>query len=127
MRAADVKSLLVRTSDGATVKLQRNLDRWIAPSHGGRDVPGNAVEGLLDAVTGLRATSIQLLDVYPADQEVATVRLIGFDQRPRDTVRIVRSADGTWGMDNGDDVLRIYPPALAIPLSAADFGLPTSP
>jgi hypothetical protein len=64
------------------------------------------------------------LQGYPRELEVATITLRGFDQRPRDTVRIVEDpANGEWALENGDDVLRVFPASFKPALRAADFGL----
>jgi hypothetical protein len=48
----------------------------------------------------------------------------GFDARPLDTVRVARDPEtGRWALDNGDDVLRMFPAETPIPMTPADFGL----
>ena len=61
---------------------------------------------------------------YPRDSQVATITMYGFDARPLDTVRVARDPEtGAWALDNGDDVLRIFPAETTIPLTPDDFGL----
>ena len=47
---------------------------------------------------------------YPHEQEVATVVFAGYDLSPIDSVRIAKTADGEWILENGDNVLRLYAP-----------------
>jgi hypothetical protein len=119
--AANVKTLVVRGPEGE-VKLERDLERWMAPDHG-VEVNGDIVERLLEVLTERRADRIDVA-TFPRDLQVATITMNGFDARPLDTVRVARDPDtGAWALDNGDDVLRIIPFETQIPLTPADFGL----
>lgn len=122
VQPADVKSVRITRPDGELV-LERDLDRWVAPAYGRTEVPYETVENLLRIVAELPAPTVELKP-YPHELEAASVTLLGFDSRPRDTVRIAREPDdGRWALENGDNVLRIFPPGMDVPLSARDFGL----
>jgi hypothetical protein len=119
--AANVKSIVVRGPDGE-VRLERDLERWVAPEDG-VDVNVEIVERLLELLTQRRSDRIDVM-TYPRDHQVATITMYGFDARPLDTVRVARDPDsGAWALDNGDDVLRIFPAETTIPLTPDDFGL----
>jgi hypothetical protein len=119
--AANVKSLVVRGPEGE-VRLERDLERWVAPEHG-VEVNGEIVDTLLEQLTARRADRIDVLS-YPRDLQVATITMNGFDARPLDTVRVARDPEtGAWALDNGDGVLRIFPGETPMPLTPADFGL----
>jgi hypothetical protein len=120
--AADVKSLVIRTGD-AELRLERRLERWVAPDHGDAEVQTTLALELLHQLTDLRAADVQLR-TFPRDLQVATVTLHGYDGRPMDTVRIARDPqDDRWAMDDGDDVLRVYPSGLGLRLTAEEYGL----
>jgi hypothetical protein len=129
---ADVKSIVIRSADGE-VRLERELEKWRgvtgAASAAGDDSPSpreiNAAHAnqLLEQLTSLRATSVEFAP-YPRELEVATITLHGFEGRALDTVRIVQEKEtGRWGMENGDNVIRIYPAGLNLRLKPPDFGL----
>jgi hypothetical protein len=119
--AANVKTVVVRGPAGE-LRLQRDLERWRAPELG-VEVPGRVAEALLEQVTVRRAARIEV-GQFPSELQVATVTMIGFDGLPLDTVRIARDAEtGGWGLDNGDNVMRIFGAETQIPLTPADFGL----
>ena len=100
----------------------RDLDQWRAPAFA-VNVPAESVNELLQQLTTLRATEVIIKD-YPYELEVATVTMRGFDNKPIDTVRIAREADtGRWALENGDNVLRIFPESLHLLLTPSDFGL----
>lgn len=124
---SDVKRVVIETPD-ETVVLERSLDVWRAPEHGDREVSSTTVEQLLEALTTLRATEVELKDAYPAELERARVTLHGFDSRPMDTIRLLRETGetGRWGMENGDRVIRIHPDFLVLPLAGVDYGLPAA-
>ena len=124
---ADVKRVVIELPED-TIILERVLDEWSAPSHADQAVPAETVEQLLDALTTLRATEVELKSVYPEDLERARVTFHGFDAMPMDTVRLLRETGdaGRWGMENGDRVIRIHPEFLVLPLSREDYGLSAS-
>jgi hypothetical protein len=125
---SDVKRLVIELPE-ETIVLERSLDVWRAPEHGDREVSTTTVEQLLEALTTLRATEVELKETYPSELERARVTLHGFDGRPMDTVRLLRETgdSGRWGMENGDRVIRIHPDFLVLPLSAIDYGLSDTP
>ncbi len=124
---ADVKQVVIETPE-ATIILERTLDEWTSPSHEDRTVPSETVEQLLDSLTTLRATEVELKSTYPDELERARVTFYGFDAMPIDTVRLLRETGdvGRWGMENGDRVIRIHPEFLVLSLSPVDYGLPVS-
>ena len=101
-------------------------DHWISPDNDGREVPTQLVEELLNALTTLRATELEVRDVYPVELERARVTLLGFDGSPIDTVRLLREEvdSGRWGMENGDRVIRIHPEFVELHLLPGEYGLP---
>lgn len=124
LRAADVKSIEIEGADG-TFRLERSLDRWIAPGFGSQDVPAERVEELLQSLTTLRATEVELRDAYPSELERARITMLGYDGAPLDTVRLLREQpdSGRWAMENGDNVLRVHPEFLVLHLLPGDYGL----
>lgn len=118
---ADVKSIVVRTNE-AELKLQRDLEQWHAMTEArAREVNAAHVQELLDQLTQLRASGVEFIE-YPRELEVAIITLHGFDGRAIDTVRVLHDEQtGRWGMENGDNVLRVYPAGLKLRLTAADF------
>jgi hypothetical protein len=119
--AANVKSIVVRGPDGE-VRLGRDLERWVVPDDG-VEVKREIVKRLLEVLTERRSDRIDVM-TYPRDHQVATITMHGFDARPLDTVRVARDPEtGAWALDNGDDVLRIFPAETTIPLTPDDFGL----
>ncbi|MHC4274223.1 MAG: DUF4340 domain-containing protein [Planctomycetota bacterium] len=119
--AANVKTLVIRGPAGE-VRLQRDLERWRAPEQG-VDVPGQVVAALLEQLTAVRASRIDV-GQFPRELQVAAVTMYGFDALPLDTVRIARDPEtGHWALDNGDDVLRIFAAEASLPLTPAEFGL----
>ncbi|MHC5022990.1 MAG: DUF4340 domain-containing protein [Planctomycetota bacterium] len=120
--AADVKSVRILT-DEEQLDFERDLDRWIAPDLAGRDVETPLVESLLATVTATRAPELEIKP-YPYELQVAIVTLFGFDGGPLDTIRIARDPDtGQWALENGDNVLRVFPASLQPRLTSADYGL----
>ena len=127
VKAADVMSLRIRGPNGE-FDLRRDLDRWLAPEAGpdGGDLElhGPQVEDLLRQITELRAPEVKI-QAYPLDLEVATITLYGHGRKALETVRIAREQDtGRWALENGDNVLRIFPASFALRLTPQDFGLP---
>lgn len=119
---ADVKSIVIRNQQDE-FRLERDLERWIAPDFGRMQVAAHRVENLLQQLTQLRASGVEFKP-YPHELEVAIVILYGYDGRALDTVRIARDPDtGLWAMENGDNVLRIFPESLQPALTPAEFGL----
>ena len=120
-----MKTLIIRSRQGE-LRLVRDLDQWRAPAFSA-DVPAESVNELLQQLTTLQASQLKIED-YPFELEVATITMRGFDNKPIDTVRIVREADsGRWALENGDNVLRIFPESLQLLLTPSDFGLQGPP
>jgi hypothetical protein len=122
---ADVKFVTIVAGE-RTLELERDLERWIAPSQVGAEVSATLVDELLAHLTQLRSSHVTF-EAFPRDRQVGRITLRGFAKQPLDTVRIARDpASGEWAMDNGDDVLRLYPPSLELRLTAEQFGLQPS-
>ncbi len=124
LSGSDVKSMEIDVS-GDVFRLERALDRWVAPEFDGQEVPTERVEELLRSITSLRATEVEIRDGYPSDLERARITLFGFDGSPLDTVRLLREQPdaGRWAMENGDNVLRVHPEFLVLHLSPVDYDL----
>ncbi len=99
---SDVKGVRVR-SGGEERLLQRDLDRWIDSE--GRLVDREAVAALLNWLLESQPASVAIAP-WPIDQQAAIIIFEGYDGGPLDTVRVARSDDGTWLLENGDGVLR---------------------
>ena len=128
VRPADVKTIEIEGPSG-TFRLQRSLEHWVAPGHDDQEVPPERVEELLQSMTTLRATEVELRDDYPSELERARVTFLGFDGSPLDTVRLLREQPetGKWAMENGDNVLRVHPEFLVLHLRPVDYGLVPAP
>jgi hypothetical protein len=134
---ADVKTIRIhmdRLSDASSgaagtpvdFQLQRELERWIAPEHANIELPATPIEELLKQLTEVRAEEIAFQPM-PREAQMGFITLVGFDGAPRDTVRVARDpASGKWWLDNGDDVIRVYPAAMELKLSPGDYGLPAA-
>ena len=118
-----VKSIIIR-SPGQEIELERDLDRWLARSHDDAEVPADRVESLIELLTDIPGAELAIMESYPRELEAGTITLLGYDQRPLDTVRVLREtpADGSrWGLENGDGVIRIHPTLLTVPLVDRDW------
>jgi hypothetical protein len=124
VQAADVKSIVIRRGDFAEdLRFERDLERWLAPSRGGVEIPPAYLEELLAQLTTLKAPEVRFGE-YPRDQEIATITVYGFDGKALDTVRIAQEkATEKIMLENGDSVLRVFPPGMKMRLKPADFGL----
>lgn len=123
--SSSVKSIIIR-SPGQEIELERDLDRWLARSHDDVEVPADRVESLIELLTDIPGAELAIMESYPRELEAGTITLLGYDQRPLDTVRVLREtpADGSrWGLENGDGVIRIHPTLLTVPLVDRDWGL----
>ena len=119
---ADVKSMVIRTAT-EEMKLERDLDTWRAISKNNAEVNPAQVQELLDQLCTLRAPSVELKP-YPRDLELATITFFGFNGKALDTVRIAQEKDKpATALENGDNVLRVFPQGLKMRLTAADYGL----
>ncbi len=122
--ASDIKSILIRTSDGEELRLDRDLEKWTAPAYNDARVPLRKVQDLLRQLIELRPAEI-VIQPYPRDLEIATITFLGYDQKPIDTVRLAKDPDSErWILENGDDVLRLFPESMMhFNLTPLDFGL----
>jgi hypothetical protein len=122
VQPADVKTITIRTAESELV-LQRDFEKWRATSHDGREISAALVEELLRQMTELRAPRVSI-EPYPLEKQFATITFAGFGDKPLDTVRIVKDeATGQWGLENGDNVLRVFPASMKLRLAPADYGL----
>ena len=81
------------------------------------------VQELLDQLCTLQAPNVQF-KTFPRELEVATVTLYGFDGKALDTVRIAQEKTSpSTALENGDNVLRVFPQGLKLRLTAGDFRL----
>jgi hypothetical protein len=124
----DIAGIEIQTA-GEALSIDREFDGWQA--YLGQDEPveiaRDPVEQLMKQLTSSRAGEI-LLAPFPSELQHAIVILYGFDGSPIDTVRIALDPEsGNWALENGDDVLRIFPASFELPLTAADFGLSGAP
>ena len=90
-------------------------------------MPAHYVNKFLDNLTSLPAIGIEIKP-YPSDLQVAMVTFIGFDSYPMDTVRIAMDPDTRkWVLENGDNVLRIFPSSLELRLTPEAYGIEPQP
>ena len=120
----DIAGIEIQTAEEA-LSIERDFDGWRA--YLGQDEPVEIdrapVERLMKQLTESRAGEI-LLVPFPREMQHAIVILYGFDGSPIDTIRIATDPKGgNWALENGDDVLRVFPASFELPLTAADFGL----
>jgi hypothetical protein len=102
----DVKRVFIRVG-GTEQVFTRELERWVDAN--GVQTDNSKIDGMLTWVLDSKPPSVAL-GVYPRNDEVASVTLVGFDSSPLDTVRIALDQSGQWILENGDNVLRIHPP-----------------
>ena len=116
----DVRTIRITGPEGDVV-LERDGERWVTPSHPGTPVSADRVNNLLEFLTAGRATDLIARD-FAHDMHVATFILEGFDGLPMDAVRVAREAPtAAWQIDNGDQLQRIFPPTLDIPMTISAF------
>lgn len=121
-QAADVKSILIRKGT-EEFRLERDLEKWFAPDSDRKEVPAGYVDELLNQLTVLKAPDVQFVP-YPRDLEIGTITLFGFDGKAIDTVRIAQEKDtGRLALENGDNVLRVFPAGMKMKMTAGEFGL----
>lgn len=127
VQPADVKAIVIRNGDGE-LRLQRDLDRWIAPDLDA-DADRTVVESLLAMLSTERAMEIEIVDLPLYTAAGRTITLYGFDGLPKETIRFgagLPSDRPGFTMDNGDNVRRIFPDDTVIPLTREDFGIGVS-
>mgnify|MGYP001322589004 CR=1 FL=1 len=103
----DVKRLTVR-GNGLEIQFEKKLDQWIQLSEGA-PIPTKTVDALIQWVLESKPISIAF-GPYPRLQEIMTVTMDGYDLMPMDTVRIAKTEDGQFILENGDNVLRYHVP-----------------
>ena len=110
---------------GTHAQLVFRNDGWVVQDLGSTN--GTMIDGRLVRDAQLRpGAELAIMESYPRELEAGTITLLGYDQRPLDTVRVLREtpADGSrWGLENGDGVIRIHPTLLTVPLVDRDWGL----
>ena len=127
VQPADVKAIVIRHSDGE-LKLRRDLERWTAPDLGA-DADPEIVERLLVLLSTARAVDIDIVGMLRYEMDGRTITLYGFDGRPMETIRFATSLPSErsgFALDNGDNVWRIFPESMRIPLTPDDFGIGVS-
>lgn len=124
VQPADVKSIVIRPSgNGEEFKFERDLERWRAPEADNKEVNAAQVQELLDQLTQVRAPAVEFAE-FPRDMLIATITFHGHDGRALDTIRIARHPETRqWAMDNGENVLRVFPANTELRLKPAEFGL----
>ncbi|QOJ18741.1 MAG: DUF4340 domain-containing protein [Phycisphaeraceae bacterium] len=121
--AADVKSIRITAEAEFTIaRDDADPAKWVAPDRGGRVVPADAAQRLLDHLTTAQAVDCRS-DPYPFAQEKAQLLLFGFDGQPIVGVRLAKLEDGRWAMFSDDSLVRYYPGSMDLPLSPGAFGL----
>ena len=117
---ADVKAAVIRFPDDE-LRLERNLERWIATEYGAQATT-EIVDSFLDLLMRRRAPVVEIARTFRTDGP--SITLYGFGGRPLDTVR-VGSHPTRRGLvlENGDSVLRIFEPDVVMPITVADFGI----
>ncbi len=103
----DIKRIRI-TSKGGETTLRRELETWVDETRGDNVVELENVRALLSWILESRPVSVAI-GPYPRTLQVATMTLEGYDRMPMDTVRIARQEDGSWILDNGENVLRLHP------------------
>jgi hypothetical protein len=124
VQPADVKAIVIRHGD-RELKLRRDLERWTAPDLGA-DADPAIVESLLETLSTARARDIEIDDVPLYEVTGRTITLYGFDGMPMETIRFAQSPPSQrpgLALDNGDNVWRIFPESIHIPLTREDFGI----
>lgn len=119
----DIRRVRMRDGQGTlTVELERTLDGWMVVDGDGAKVPARAAAiGLLfDRLCVARAQELALQPM-PPELLVATIELTPTSGPPV-IVRVGREGEaGKWALDESDDVLRIFPPSLELPLDRSAF------
>ena len=132
VKPADVKSIVIRATGGvgpvvttqpSEFTLERDLERWRATSHGNVEVNAAQVQELLDQLYTLKAPDVQFKE-FPGELLIAQITLYGFDGKALDTVQIAQEkASPSTALEDGDNVLRVFPQGLKVRLTPADFGV----
>jgi hypothetical protein len=104
--AFDIKRMRLATKEGETT-LRRELETWVDETKGDKVVNAQDIHALLTWLLEASPVSVAI-GPYPRTLQVATVTFEGYDRMPMDTVRIAKQEDGSWILDNGENVLRLH-------------------
>ena len=127
VQPADVKAIVIRHGDGE-LRLVRDLELWTAPDLGA-DADPVVVEAMLELLSTARAVDIEIVDMPLYEAAGRSITFYGFDGLPMETIRFAASPpSGRSGLalDNGDNVWRIFPESMRIPLTREYFGIGVS-
>ncbi|MDP6693202.1 MAG: DUF4340 domain-containing protein [Phycisphaerales bacterium] len=103
----DVKRIRIATQDNETI-LRRELDSWVDETRGNKIIDAEQVRALLSWLLEAHPVSVAI-GPYPRNLQVATITFEGYDRIPMDAVRIAQQEDGSFILDNGENVLRLHP------------------
>lgn len=131
--ASEIAAVEIRTA-AESFRIRRELDGFVAERLAGdgsvtQTVPVERAraESLLEKLTAARAPEIAV-GGFPQELLEAMAILTGVGGRPLDAVRIARDPETSrWALDNGDDVMRVFPASFAPSLRGADYGLAPAP
>ena len=101
----DIKRITIRSGDSEFKVLRKN-EQWITEK--GVPFDSETVEALLVWLLDTRPPEV-VIGEYPRVHELATITFEGYDLTPLDTVRVARDPDGSFILENGDNVLRLHP------------------
>lgn len=126
VRAPDVGRVRILAT-GREIVLERDGAGWTRAVGVGSERPSDPVaiepaapSRLLDLVTEVRAAALQPGRV---ETPIVTLVLEDFSASPLGTVRIGRGDRGTWLMDSGDGLIRVYAAGIEPPVSPDEFPL----
>jgi hypothetical protein len=103
----DIKRIRIASKDKDTI-LRRELETWVDETRGDKVIEQEDVRALLLWILESHPVSVAI-GPYPRKLQVATITLEGYDRMPMDTVRVAKQEDGSWILDNGENVLRLHP------------------
>ena len=102
----DIKRVRIASKDRETM-LRRELNTWVDETRGDKIVEQEDIRALLSWILESRPVSVAI-GPYPRKLQVATITFEGYDRMPLDTVRVAQQKDGSWILDNGENVLRLH-------------------
>ncbi len=102
----DIKRVRIASKDSETM-LRRELNTWVDETRGDKIVEQEDIRALLSWILESRPVSVAI-GPYPRKLQVATSPFEGYDRMPLDTVRVAQQKDGSWILDNGENVLRLH-------------------
>jgi hypothetical protein len=122
---ADVRVVAFAPAPGTSVRpfeLERARDAWVLRAGGGDAVPasGEAVRRLLAQLTEARAGAVAF-NALPADLLLGVFTLRGEGGRELARIRVAREQGGRWALDNGEDVLRVFPEGFDVRVDASAY------